>query len=70
MEVFRAYTWVFWVEDKTADPELFPASGNGVRLQDQRLTPEGVVSTPAERIVNREIAAANGDNVHLGRGCG
>jgi hypothetical protein len=44
------------------------AGGNGVRLQDQRLAPEGVVSTPAERIVDREIAAADGDEVGLGRG--
>ena len=46
------------------------AGGNGVRLQDQRLAPEGVVSTSAERIVNREIAAADGDEVGLGRGRG
>jgi hypothetical protein len=44
------------------------AGGNGVRLQDQRLAPEGVVSTPAKRIVDREIAAADGNEVGLGRG--
>lgn len=44
------------------------AGGNGVRLQDQCLAPEGVVSTSAERIVNREIAAAYRDEVGLGRG--
>jgi hypothetical protein len=46
------------------------ARGKGVRLQDQRLAPEGVVSTPAERIVGREIAAADGDEAGLGRGPG
>jgi hypothetical protein len=46
------------------------AGGNGVRLQDQRLAPEGVVSTSAERIVNREIAAADRDEVGLGRSRG
>ena len=44
------------------------AGGKGVRLQDQRLAPEGVVSTSAKGIVNREIAAADGDEVGLGRG--
>ena len=46
------------------------AGGNGVRLQDQRLAPEGVVSAPAKRIINREIAAADGDEGGLGRGRG
>ncbi len=44
------------------------AGGNGVRLQDQRLAPEGVVSAPAERIVDGEITAADGDDGGLGRG--
>lgn len=44
------------------------AGGSGVRLQDQRLAPEGVISTSAERVVGREIAAADGNEVGLGRG--
>lgn len=46
------------------------AGGNGVRLQDQRLAPEGVVSTPAERVVDREVAAADGDELGPGQGPG
>jgi hypothetical protein len=44
------------------------AGGNVVRLQDQRLGPVGVISSAAERIVNREIATADRYEVGLGRG--